>query len=172
MSKFNELVSIYQTDRQFFHQYEQVSFQFAQLLSKAVQAFYHVPESNFFFISKEDQQNTVANLADALLMDDKGFWHVRYGFNLPYDLTQPQGQGFLLIFEVLFKKMNGRFVIRMLDEEEFFVSFTEETTDFSEFLSYLHQFLCRFLENRFERFLNGEVTERNAIGFRIHESEE
>ncbi len=173
MSKFHELVRIYQADRQFYHRYEQASFQFAGLLSKAVKKFYRIPAGNFFFISKEDQQKTVTELADALLMDDKGFWHLRYGFNLPNELAQPpQSQDFLLIFEVLFKKLNGRFVVRMLDEEEFFVEFHEQDTDFTVFLQYLHQFLCRFLEDRFERFLNGENTERNSIGFRIHETED
>ncbi len=171
MSKFYELVSIYQADRQFYHSYEQISFRFAQLLSQAIRDFYTIPEGNFFYIGKEDQQQTVPNLADTLDMDDKGFWHIRYGFNLPYDLAQPQGQGFLLIFEILFKKLNGRFVVRMLDEEDFFVAFDENDTHFDSFLHYLHDFLSRFLDNRFERFLNGEDTQRTSIGFRIHEKE-
>lgn len=171
MSKFTELVQIYQTDRQFYHGYEQAGFEFSQLLTEAVKQYYQIPEENFFFIGGEDQQKTVSSLAEALLMDEKGFWHVRYGINLPYTDALSQGQGFLLIVEILFKKLNGKFIIRLPEEEDFFIHLEESETDFSSFLHYLHDYLCRFLENRFERFLNGEQTERSAIGFRIHEKE-
>ncbi|MCU0352547.1 MAG: hypothetical protein MUD08_02220 [Cytophagales bacterium] len=171
MSKFNELVKIYQSDRKFFRQYEQTGLQFVEQFTQALAKYYRVPPENFVLLSKDEAKQPAKSVAEALLMDQQGFWHIRYGFNLPHG-TEGQ-QSFLLVFEVLFKKLDGRFILRLPDEEEFFVEANGKKVDFSTFLNYLHDFLKRFLENRFERFLNGESTERKAvIGFRVHDRDD
>ena len=171
MSKFNELVKIYQTDRSFFHQYEQTSLQFVAQFTQALAKHYRVPPEHFLLLSKDEAKQPVESVAEALTMDPQGFWHIRYGFNLPHGVEGQQS--FLLVFEVLFKKLDGRFILCLPDEEEFFVEAKGKRFDFSAFLNYLHDFLRRFLENRFERFLNGETTERKAvIGFRVHDRDD
>jgi hypothetical protein len=161
MDRFQVLFEIYRKNIEEFNAYQEESLKFLMGFLDSYLEYFSLPPKNAILYSwDEDSKPTNEPLKAMKLMGDS-FWHIRIGMRLKMPKIELPEQN--LVFEMLFKKYRGNFIMRLVNDRTIDIPFKNKKWHYYEFNKALYEYLVDFYQNDMEKFL--DQPESNRLGF-------
>jgi len=161
MDRFRVLFEIYRKNIEEFNDYQQESLKFLSGFMDSYLEYFSLPPKNAILFSWEETPAPTNDPLKAMKLLPDSFWHVRMGMLLKVPKVDIPEQS--LVFEMLFKKYKGNFIMKILNNKSIDIPFENGQWYYYEFNKALYEFFVDFYQDDLEKFLN--QPEANRLGF-------
>jgi len=161
MNRFQVLFEIYRKNIEEFNAYQSESTEFLLGFMKSYIDYFSLPPKNAILFSWEENAAPTVDPLKAMKLMPDSFWHVRVGMLLKIPKIEIPEQS--LVFEMLFKKYKGNYVMKLANERTIEIPFENGSWHYYEFNKALYEFFVDFYQNDLDKFLN--MPESNKLGF-------
>jgi len=161
MDRFRVLFEIYRKNIEEFNDYQQESLKFLSGFMDSYLEYFSLPPKNAILFSWEETPAPTNDPLKAMKLLPDSFWHVRMGMLLKVPKVDIPEQS--LVFEMLFKKYKGNFIMKILNNKSIDIPFENGQWYYYEFNKALYEFFVDFYQDDLEKFLN--QPEANKLGF-------
>jgi hypothetical protein len=161
MDRFQVLFEIYRKNIEEFNTYQQESLKFLVGFLDSYLEFFSLPPKNAILFSWDETPVPVREPIKAMKLMPDSYWHVRIGMLLKLPKIDLPEQS--LVFEMLFKKYRGNYIMKLANNRSIEIPFVKEQWYYYEFNKALYEFLVDSYQNDLEKFL--DQPESNKLGF-------
>jgi hypothetical protein len=161
MDRFQVLFEIYRKNIEEFNSYQQESLKFLIAFLDSYLEYFSLPPKNAILFSWDENSSPTKEPLKAMKLMPDSFWHVRIGMLLKIDKVDIPEQS--LVFEMLFKKYKGSFIMKLVNDRTIEIPFFKEQWHYYEFNKALYEFFVDFYQNDMEKFL--DHPDSNKLGF-------
>ena len=161
MDRFRVLFEIYRKNVEEFAEYQKESLLFFEQYLESFIEYFSLSPGNLILFSWDEKGSPTQELPKAMQLQQDSFWHVRMGIKLVVkDIKIPEQN---LVFEMLFKKYKGNFIMKMGIDPHIEIPFANGKWHHYEFLKFVYEFLVDFYQNDIDKFLDKPGS--NRLGF-------
>jgi len=161
MDRFQVLFEIYRKNIEEFNAYQQESLKFLMGFLDSYLEYFSLSPKNAVLLSWEEDSAPTNDPLKAMKLMPDSFWHVRIGMILKIPKVDIPEQS--LVFELLFKKYRGNFIMKLGNNRSIEIPFENEKWHYYEFNKILYEFFIDFYQDDLEKFL--DHPESNKLGF-------
>jgi hypothetical protein len=161
MDRFRVLFEIYRKNIEEFNSYQEESLKFLTGFLGSYVEYFSIPPKNAVLFSWEENAAPTSEPQKAMKLMPDSFWHVRIGMILKVPKIELPEQS--LVFEMLFKKYNGNFIMKLASDRSIEIPFENGKWHYYEFNKALYEYLVDFYQDDLEKFLN--QADSNKLGF-------
>ena len=161
MDRFKVLFEIYRKNIEEFNNYQKESLAFLLGFLESYLEFFSLPPQNALLYSSEENPVLTNEPVKAMKLMPDSFWHTRVGMLLKIPKVELPEQ--ILIFEMLFKKYKGNFIMKLNNEKSIEIPFENGKWHYYEFNKALYEFFVDFYQDDLGKFL--DQPESNRLGF-------
>jgi len=161
MDRFRVLFEIYRKNIEEFNDYQQESLKFLLGFMDSYLEYFSLPPKNAILFSWEETPAPTNDPLKAMKLMPDSFWHVRMAMLLKVPKVDIPEQS--LVFEMLFKKYKGNFIMKILNNKSIDIPFENGQWYYYEFNKALYEFFVDFYQDDLGKFLN--QPEANKLGF-------